>query len=70
MHFDIIAPVDISDTDLIYRYGKEYLTTKNQEGQDLAAKQCRLCHIETLRPEWEKEIIEKGYFIIEMEGCS
>lgn len=69
MHFDILAPVAISDTDTIYKYGKEYLASKGQEGQPLSAKQCRLCHIESLRPEWETEISDKGYFIIEMEGC-
>lgn len=70
MHFDILAPVAIKDTETIYKYGKEYLKTKGQEGQALSAKQCRLCHIETLRPAWEQDIAQKGYFIIEMEGCN
>ena len=70
MHFDILAPVEIDDTAIIYEYGKNYLKTKGQEGQALSSKQCRLCHIETLRPAWEKDIDEQGYFIIEMEGCN
>ena len=70
MHFDIIAPVEVVDTTTIYSYGKEYLKTKKQEGQPLSAAQCRKCHIETLQPAWEKEIDDKGYFIIEMEGCN
>lgn len=69
MHFDIIAPVDIQDTLIIYQYGKEYLKTKNQHDQPLTSKQCRLCHMEQLRPQWEAKIEENGYFIIEMEGC-
>ncbi len=69
MHFDIIAPVEIKDTATIYKYGEDYLKTKGQEGQPITSKQCRLCHIETLKPAWEKDIDEKGYFIIEMEGC-
>jgi len=69
MHFDIIAPVEVTDTSIIYDYGKSYLKSKGQEGQSLTSNQCRLCHIERLRPSWEKEINEKGYFIIEMEGC-
>lgn len=69
MHFDILAPVAITDTATIYKYGKEYLKSKGQEGQPLSAKQCRLCHVETLRPSWEQSIEENGYFIIEMEGC-
>jgi hypothetical protein len=70
MHFDIIAPVEVTDTTTIYEYGKEYLRTKGQEGQPLSSKQCRLCHIGNLRPAWEEEIDKKGYFIIEMEGCN
>lgn len=69
MHFDIVAPVEVVDTDVVYSFGKEYLKSKYQDGQPLSSKQCRLCHIEKLRPEWEKEIEEKGYFIIDMEGC-
>lgn len=69
MHFDIVAPVAVIDTITIHGYGKDYLKTKDQAGQTLTAKECRRCHIETLRPEWEAEIDEKGYFIIEMEGC-
>ena len=70
MHFDIVAPVAITDPEVIYTYGRAYLKGKGQEGQALSANQCRLCHIEVLRPEWEEEIAEQGYFIIEMEGCN
>lgn len=69
MHFDILAPVEIDDTATIYKYGEAYLKSKGQEGQPMTSKQCRLCHVETLQPAWEKDIDEKGYFIIEMEGC-
>lgn len=70
MHFDIVAPIEIIDTAVIYKYGREYLKSKGQEGQPLSSKECRLCHIEELRPSWENEIEDKGYFIIEMEGCT
>lgn len=70
MHFDIIAPAHIEDPDLIYAFGKEYLATKDQAGQPLTSRQCQLCHMENLRPEWEVHIATNGYFIIELEGCS
>ena len=70
MHFDIVAPVEVVDTTVIYNYGKDYLITKGQEGQAITAKQCRRCHIEVLKPAWEADIEDKGYFIIEMEGCN
>ncbi len=69
MHFDIIAPSEIKDTSVIYRYGKEYLKQKGQEGQPLTSKECRFCHMETVKPSWEAEIRRKGYFIYEMENC-
>lgn len=69
MHFDIVAPVEVTDPETIYAFGRQYLKTKGQEGQPLSSRECRLCHLEELRPEWTTEIEDKGYFIIEMEGC-
>lgn len=69
MHFDIIAPAEIKDTPTIYKFGKEYLKTKGQEGQPLSAEECQFCHVESVKPQWETEINQKGYFIIEMQNC-
>ncbi len=69
MHFDIIAPKEVIDTNVIFNYGKDYLITKNQAGQPLSSKECKFCHIETLKAHWEEAIKKKGYFIIEMENC-
>lgn len=69
MHFDIIAPTAMRDTTVIHRYGSDYLRTKGQAGQPLTAKECRFCHVRAVWPQWEKDIREKGYFILEMEGC-
>lgn len=69
MHFDIIAPSVQRDTLVIHNYGRDYLRTKGQEGQPLTAKECRFCHVREVRPQWQEEIREKGYFILEMEGC-
>lgn len=70
MHFDILAPEEIKDTAVIYGYGKEYLKSKNEEGQALTSKECRFCHVETLGENWEEAINNQGYFIIEMENCN
>jgi hypothetical protein len=69
MHFDIIVPTEIQDTAIIYKYGREYLKSKGEGGQPLTSKQCRLCHSESINEKWEASIREKGYDIIEMEGC-
>jgi hypothetical protein len=69
MHFDIIAPESVRDTNIIYQYGREYLKTKGQEGQTLSSKQCRFCHVRTIQSQWEEAIRQKGYYILELEGC-
>lgn len=69
MHFDIAVPKNITDKELIYSFGKEYLKLKGQESQPLSSKECKFCHVEKLRPHKEEEIKMKGYFIIEMENC-
>lgn len=69
MHFDIIAPSEIRNSEIIHNYGRKYLIDKNQEGQKLTSNECRFCHFESLKPEWEAEIKENGFFILEMEGC-
>jgi hypothetical protein len=70
MHFDILAPSTVKDTTVIYNFGREYLTTKGQEEQPLTSKECKFCHVESVRPEWETTINNKGYYIIEMENCN
>ena len=70
MHFDIIVPETIKDENIIYGFGKEYLIKKNQGSQHLTARECRFCHIESIKPHWETAITSKGYFIFEMENCN
>ena len=69
MHFDIIAPDTLKDETIIHTFGKDYLQSKNQHGQPVTARECRFCHIEAATEEMEAAIMEKGYFIIEMENC-
>lgn len=69
MHFDIIVPADMKDENTIYTYGKEYLKTKGEEGQALTSEESKYCHTESVKPQWETDIHEKGYFILEMENC-
>jgi Domain of unknown function (DUF2024) len=70
MHFDIIAPDALKDETIIHIFGKDYLQSKNQDGQPLTAKECRFCHIEAATADMETAINEKGFFIVEMENCT
>lgn len=69
MHFDIIVPSELKDEKTIYTFGKDYLQSKGQGGQVLAAKECRFCHIERASPEMEARIHKHGYYIVEMQNC-
>ncbi len=70
MHFYIIVSSHIRDTTIIFGYGEQYLITKQQQGQTLGSRECKLCHTEKLHPKWEPEILEKGYLIIEIRNCN
>lgn len=70
MHFDIIAPESVRDTAIIHGYGREYLESKGQGGQRLTAKECRFCHVRTIQTPWMEAIRQKGYYILELEGCN
>jgi hypothetical protein len=70
MHFDILVPDVEKNIEQIYQYGKSYLKTKGQEGQELASKECTFCHIEEATAQVKDEITEKGFSIIEMENCN
>ncbi len=69
MHFDIIAPMALRDASKIHQFGHDYLLSKNEESASLSSRECKFCHIEQCRPEWEKCILNKGYFIFEMSNC-
>ncbi len=69
MHFDILAPEEVADKEVIYNYGRDYLKTKGQLGQRLTSDECRLCHIEQASTVVSAEISRQGYYIIEMQNC-
>lgn len=61
--------LEITDIATIYGFGGGYLTGKAVEDASISAKECHFCHIERATPEIEEGIREKGYYIVEMEGC-
>lgn len=69
MHFDILVD-EVQDAGQVFEFGKKYLESVNQEGQELSAKECRFCHIDKAPAEIENQIRENGFSIIEMENCN
>lgn len=70
MHFDILAPTEVEDVEIILGYGKDYLRNKPFVTNDLTSKECRFCHIEHPSEMVINDIKRKGYSIIEMENCT
>ena len=68
IHFDILVAQGTSE-EKVYKYGKQYLESKAVKHTDLTTKECKFCHIETAPENVQKEIQDKGYYIIEMENC-
>ena len=69
MHFDIIVPENIKDSNVIFQYGHEYLIDKDVKSKKLTSKECEFCHIEKATQEVISDIETKGYHIVEMENC-
>ncbi|WP_394746940.1 DUF2024 family protein [Spongiimicrobium salis] len=69
MHFDILVE-DNTSVEEVYAYGKTYLSEKGIPNFNLSTKECNFCHMENAPEGIEKEIREKGFYIIEMEHCN
>ncbi len=69
MHFDILVPSTLTDTDAIFGYGNAYLATKSFDTGVLSANECTFCHMQSVPNEVVETINKVGYYIIEMENC-
>lgn len=69
MHFDILVPAELKDPAQIFAYGETYLHEKGQSGQPISTQECKFCHIETADEITQSILAEKGYRILEMQGC-
>lgn len=69
MHFDILVPDTVTDTQTIFGYGKKYLAEKPFDTLDISSEECKYCHTESAIPEVLVAIQMQGYYIIEMENC-
>ena len=68
MHFDIVVPAAL-EPKKVYEFGLEYLKSKQVETSHFSTKLCNFCHLEVPTDLMKKDIREKGFHIIEMEGC-
>jgi len=69
MHFDILVPNEGKNIEAVLRFGHQYLATKGVSADQLTARECRFCHIESASEQILQDIDTTGYHIIEMEHC-
>jgi uncharacterized protein DUF2024 len=68
MHIDVIVQTDTPQEKAI-EYGKKYLEGVGEGDQMMTQEECQFCHIQEAPEMIEKEIVVKGYYIQQMEGC-
>lgn len=64
MHFDIIVPETLKDTETIYGFGKAYLAQNGETESSLDTEECQFCHIEKPTSEIEEAIARQGYLLL------
>lgn len=67
LHFDILVPENLNDSEIIFQYGEEYLKSIGENSSEITSEQCQLCHVEVPGEEVIRAISEKGYYILEMD---
>jgi hypothetical protein len=70
MHFDILVPSELKNHEKIMAYGKNYLSTKNFETENISLKKCQFCHIESASEKSITAITNYGFDIVEIENCN
>ncbi len=66
-HFDVL--VDDLNVSKVTHFALRYLNTIGVLNAQLNQKQCNFCHSEAANPTVKAAILEKGYYIITLEGC-
>ena len=69
MHFDILAPENITDVNTILEFGNHYLSNKGIQTGNISIEQCQFCHNEIASTNIIESILHEGYAIIELENC-
>lgn len=68
MHFDVAVPEGKGNAFAV-ESGKKWLELIGEKDAKITSKECTMCHTQDASFEVEKEINEKGYGIIKMDGC-
>lgn len=67
LHFDVL--IEGNDIEKAKGHARDYLLGKGLADEDISQNQCRFCHVEPGNPLVAQAIKEKGYYILELQGC-
>lgn len=69
MHFDILVPDSVDDSEKVFEYGRAYLKRKSIVSGDLSSEACKFCHLEEASEAVVEEIKKRGFYIVELKNC-
>jgi len=67
LHFDVLVPENKAQH--AKAYAKQWLSEIGLPDNAIELESCRFCHNDMPVPEIAQQIHDKGYFILQMEGC-
>lgn len=67
MHFDVYTGK--KDDKKAIEFAKQWLASIGEKDAKVTQDECSFCHHQGAKPDQEKEIKEKGYFIYKIDGC-
>ncbi|MEO9804026.1 MAG: DUF2024 family protein [Reichenbachiella sp.] len=70
MHFDILVPEEVRNSDQVFEYIDQYLEQKNFLAEDVRSGRCQFCHMEQASEDVISIIDQRGYYILEFENCN
>lgn len=68
IHFDVLVS-EGTDASTAFNFAQEWLSEIGVPSEALSQNRCMFCHTEMASDEVAQAIVQKGYYILQMEGC-
>ena len=68
LHFDVLVEHGVSQDDAL-QHARSWLNSIGETGDRLQQEKCNYCHSENAPEAIREEIENRGFYILQMEGC-
>lgn len=68
IHFDVLVPSGTGQA-IAREKATQWLNSVGQAAKLIRLDSCEFCHIEEATPEYDRQVNQQGYAILQMEGC-